>query len=111
MSQFCPSCGFNLVSDKTIARDGFLLDPRGSAAYRGRDIDLTSGEALLLHAIAAQHGRVVPSATLGQRISDSEDPRNVAQVFICRVRQKLHGAALPVPFHNVRGRGYAWGLQ
>ena len=110
MTHACPSCGYNLSRDEVISTDGFMLDPRGVVSFGGRGIDITSGEAMLLHTIASEQGRVLRAETIGQRISDSDDPGNVAQVTVCRVRQKLRDAALPVPFHNVRGRGYAWGL-
>lgn len=106
---YCPSCGYNLTRDEVIERDGFMLDPRGVAAFGGGDLGMTPGEALVLYAVARGGGRPVQRNVILSRISDGCDP-NIVSVLLSRARSKLMSRDVASPIKTVHGRGYAWGL-
>ena len=102
---FCPSCGFNLEADKLIVRGPWRLTPV-EARCAGKRVALTPSEAAVLYTIAAGGGRPVRASTIGERVGlSSEDPANLAAVFVCKLRKKL-GALNPI--ETRRGAGYCW---
>jgi DNA-binding response OmpR family regulator len=104
----CPSCGYNLTRDEVIEIGPWRLDPRGAVSFDGRRLSLTADCAMIMHSIAAAHGRPISLAALLSRIG-SEALTNIIQVQIWRIRDVLRASDIPVPFHTVRSRGYAWG--
>ena len=70
----------------------------------GLPVDLTAREFALLEALAQVPGRIVPRASLEERLYgfDDEVSSNTVEVFIHHLRRKLGEQRIV----NVRGRGY-----
>lgn len=102
---FCPHCGFNLEPDVPIEMGKWKLLP-DMAAFDGWPLPLTRQEASFLHTLAKAAPRSVRVETIGERISDIEDPVGLARVIACKLRKKLPAA----PFETKRygEHGYVW---
>ena len=110
MTHTCPSCGFNLAKDEMVERDGWLLDPRGSAWLNGAEVPLSSGQAVILHTVGGESPRWVRTEALLNRASNSERENTVA-VQMCIIRRRLRelGIAPPIESRHMRhGGGYRW---
>jgi DNA-binding response OmpR family regulator len=70
-----------------------------------KPVDLTAREWLVLECLALRCGRIVSKQQLMQAIStwDEELSANAVEVYVSRVRAKLHGA---VVIRTIRGLGY-----
>ena len=76
----------------------------------GAAVTLTAYEYNLLEYLALNSGRVVSKAELTDHLYDQDFDRdsNVIEVFVGRLRKKLH----PVnPIHTARGQGYRFGIE
>ena len=76
----------------------------------GAPVTLTAYEYNLLEYLALNPGRVVSKTELTDHLYDQDFDRdsNVIEVFVGRLRKKLH----PVnPIHTARGQGYRFGLE
>jgi DNA-binding response OmpR family regulator len=105
----CPHCGFNLVADRPIERDGWVIDPTGQVAFEGAVREVKATWAGILYALAATPGSITTDALLN-RVSDSENV-NVIAVQVSRLRRWLAEAGFPDPIYSSRGRGnygYRW---
>ncbi|GHC82166.1 winged helix-turn-helix domain-containing protein [Novosphingobium pokkalii] len=94
---------------------GWVLDPtfyvvRDAA---GRDVDLTSGEFKLLHALAAHAGQVVSREALLRLVhgDEAEAFDRAIDVAVSRLRAKLvrHGGGALI--RTVRGEGYLFAAR
>ena len=95
-----------------IIRQGALtLDTvKKEVRCQGAPVTLTAYEYNLLEYLALNPDRVVSKAELTDHLYDQEFDRdsNVIEVFVGRLRKKLH----PVnPIHTVRGQGYRFDLE
>lgn len=111
----CPHCGYDLVADVVIEKDGFTLDPRGEISFNSTVIALTSGEVAVLMTIAKAGGRWMRAAVVGDRMSECENPENMVAVLLSRARRKFRELDIPFPVDSRRGRacaefggGYRW---
>jgi len=94
---------------------GWVLDPtyyvvRDSA---GRDVELTSGEFKLLHALAANAGQVISREALLRLVhgAEAEAFDRAIDVAVSRLRSKLvrHGGGALI--RTVRGEGYLFAAR
>ncbi len=95
-----------------IIRQGALtLDTvKKEVRCQGAPVTLTAYEYNLLEYLALNPDRVVSKAELTDHLYDQDFDRdsNVIEVFVGRLRKKLH----PVnPIHTVRGQGYRFDLE
>ena len=100
---FCPHCGYNFEADAPVVSGRWRVTPY-SVELDGRAIHLPLAEAGTLYAIASARGEVVRKEAIANRISDSEDPGNIVDVYLTRLRKKLPG----VPIQTVWGLGCRW---
>lgn len=110
MTETCPHCGYSLKNDEVIERDGWTLDPRGQAKYRGKILPINKTAARLLHSLAKENGRPIEPDILYERCIDNDDPY-VIYAVIAKLRRKLHELKVPCPIQSRRGRhnsGYWW---
>lgn len=110
MIGLCPSCGFNLAKDEPVARDGWVLDPRGSAWLNGEELPLSASRVMLLLTLAKEHPRWVRAEALLHRASDGEEANTIA-VIICQMRRLFRELGVPSPIESRNphaGGGYRW---
>jgi DNA-binding response OmpR family regulator len=113
-ARFCPACGHNLEAEQPVAFGPLAVDPRGEATWRGRKIRLTCGQFLIFDSLAQAGGAIVAKDILAERagFGDSDDPLNVVDVLICRIRRALRAAGVPPTIiRTIRGRGCALDTQ
>lgn len=111
MSGFCPHCGYNLVADKPVARDGWEIDP-GNREVRvsGQAIKVHYSWAVILHSLASA-GRIISAQTLLARISENENLETLrTQVSKLRRHMREHGLQTPIIGHRGLVGGYSWGF-
>ncbi len=109
MTHICPSCGYNLTADAAVERDGWCIDPRGAASYRGVELFTRNTWVQILFTCASMTG-IVKVDVLQARISDSEES-NVAASQLSLMRKRLAYLSVPCPIETVRGdcvSGYRW---
>lgn len=113
MPQSCPNCGCNFKNDYLIDRDGFVIDPRGQAFYRGADLGLTATQVCIFHSIAKENGRYVRTETITSRCCRERNgwPPKTVHVHLHRIRKALAIAGAPDPISNERGRGSTLGYR
>jgi two-component system response regulator QseB len=83
-------------------------DPSARAArWRGQPVDLTARESALLEVLLANPGRIVPKATILEKVYgwDEAIESNALEVYVHHLRRKIH----PAIVRTVRGVGYALG--
>ena len=88
---------------------GWTLDPPQRALCReGRRVELTEGQFTLLHALAAQAGRVVPRAELEAQVAgDGTLTARSIDVYVHRLRKRLAELGVhDLDIECVRGLGY-----
>jgi DNA-binding response OmpR family regulator len=107
---FCPHCARNITPDEPVEIGRWRVSP-WAVIRDGKELEqLTVGERIVLHTLAASEGKFVTGATLGRRAStrlhNEGDPADVAQVLVCRIRSKLGEDS---PIRTVWGHGYKWG--
>ncbi len=94
-----------------ISQGPLSLDTaRKEVRLDGAAVTLTAYEYNLLEYLALNSGRVVSKAELTDHLYDQDFDRdsNVIEVFIGRLRKKLH----PVnPIHTARGQGYRFAIE
>jgi DNA-binding winged helix-turn-helix (wHTH) protein len=90
-----------------------VLDPRGMLVHRGGEVvHLTHGEFWLLATLLASPGNVLTAEQIldevyGSGLYRGDRARNLAKVFVGRIRQKLeHDPLHPTLVLTVRGAGY-----
>jgi len=103
----------NASPDDGRVRVGELtLDPTTrEASFRGRPLELTSGELDLLLVLAAQAGQVVSRKALYQQLKGAahEDFDRSVDLMVSRLRQKLREAGVADDaIKTVRGVGYLY---
>jgi DNA-binding response OmpR family regulator len=84
-----------------------LLDPEHVQAFlHDRCVNLTRVEFGLLHHLATNANRIVPSEELVSRVMHGvhRQGSSLVRVHVCRMRQKLGVAAVAI--RTVRGRGF-----
>jgi len=109
MSDLCPSCGFNLVKDKPIEIDGYVIDQgERTVSYEGKQVSgLTLSQVLMLHSIAKASPSCISSDALLNRMSDS-DNTNLVCVQLGKMRNVFEDIGVTCPVQTVWGRGYRW---
>ncbi len=88
---------------------GWTLDPLQRQLCRGsRQVELTEGQFTLLHALAAQAGRVVPRGELEARVAgDGALTARSIDVYVHRLRKRLAELRVnDLDIESVRGLGY-----
>ncbi len=88
---------------------GWTLDPPQRALCReGRRVELTEGQFTLLHALAAQAGRVVPRAELEAQVAgEGALTARSIDVYVHRLRKRLAELGVhELDIESVRGLGY-----
>lgn len=83
-----------------------MLAPK-HVLYEGRYLPLTPKESELLYELAKLGGRTVSAAILGGWLSATENPSDLAQVMVCKIRKALRGV-VPCPIETDFARGYRW---
>jgi DNA-binding response OmpR family regulator len=102
----CPSCGYNLRSEKPLLAGDFYYDPRGVAMWKGRPIELTSQQHMLLGSLIQANGRIVTRETLINRINEDACAKQV-DVVVCNLKKRLSAAGAPKDLvANVWGKGF-----
>jgi two-component system OmpR family response regulator len=98
-----------IVKDVVLRVGDLELDLVSRAVSRsGRQIDLLPREFQLLEYLVRNQGQIVPRAMLLQHVWDLHfDPMtNIIDVYVGRVRRKVHaGQAYPL-IHTIRGVGF-----
>ena len=92
-----------------VSLGGWTLDPLQRRLSRGsRHVELTEGQFSLLHALAAQAGRVVPRAELETRVAgDGALTARAIDVYVHRLRKRLAEMGVnDLDIESVRGLGY-----
>jgi len=94
----------------TVIRVGSIdLDPVSRQARRsGRDLDLTLRESAFLEYFLRNAGRALSRDMIAAALwpSDAEIASNIIDVYVLRLRAKLHGPGEPPVLATVRGVGY-----
>lgn len=88
---------------------GWVLDPQQRQLSRaGRRVELTSGQFTLLHALAAQAGRVVLRGELEAQVAgDGALTARSIDVYVHRLRKRLAELGVAdIDIESVRGLGY-----
>lgn len=99
---------FALQKEKTqiIHFGGYVFDLGTSQLRRGDElIYLTTGEALLLKALAEQAGKPLSRETLAKCLPGTSNERSI-DVQITRLRKKIEPGVKPLYLQTVRGAGY-----
>ncbi len=116
-SDLCPHCGYNLIADEIVERDGFTIDPRGHVRYEGLLIPgFTPQMVSVMHSLAKANGRKLTASVIADRCgSENADRSNVVAVQICRLRRVLQACDIPCPVQSKlgptrEGGGYWWGV-
>lgn len=104
----CPSCGFDLAKDMPRVVGDWVLRPYDSPIYKGAEIRITPQEAAILWSIVKAGGRPISRHAIMSRCGSEDAISNTTEVLISRLRQKIRDAGVPLPFENLRGRGYRW---
>jgi DNA-binding response OmpR family regulator len=104
MATFCLNCGYNISKDETVERDGWVLMP-GKATHRAAHIDISMGQADILHALADAYPATVSGDALANRSSRGRYSTNSLKSTIFLIRKKLGPLS---PIETVRGEGYCW---
>lgn len=104
----CPHCGYDLVRSGPIERDGYTLTPDGLVYFDGDRVLLTRQEGQLLYTVA-KASRPVSCEIIGERISDTENPYNLVQVLLTRMRAKFRADGNSFPVSTIRNFGLIWG--
>lgn len=108
MSNACPCCGFNLERDEVVERDGFRLDPRGYVEFKGTLLDLRQSGRLILHALAAEDGRICSNGMLRGKIGAEDELSDVVSTQLTYLRRDLVRQGIEPPVQNVWGVGWRW---
>lgn len=104
---FCPHCGYNLETDAAILINDFaMMSSNAPLSWRDHTVKLTSAERIICYTLMRAYPSSVKVATLLDRV-DSESAGNVIDVFICRIRKKLHDLGAPNPIAAM-GRAFVW---
>ena len=94
--------------------DDLILDPFTHQVHRGsRAVELTVREFALLRTLLGRCGHVFSREELLQEVWSDERAasRNVVEVYVRYLRQKLEAGGELRLLHTVRGRGYCLGTQ
>lgn len=96
-----------------ITLGDLVVDPgTRSAAWAGRDLELSPREFAVLHTLAGRPGAVVGKDELRELVWGEGEPvsRNVVEVYVGYVRRKLTAAGAGEVLATERGRGYRVGV-
>lgn len=104
-SPICSRCGYNMIADTPVKRDGWDINPNGAVSYRGQRLPMPQTWAQVLLSVA-RAGFIGRSALL-DRISFTEND-NVLSAQVCKLRRSLREQGVPDPIETIHGRGYAW---
>lgn len=110
VTDLCPQCGYDLVPESPVRRDGWLLDPRlGGVVYCRQWYPLPERWLRIMHTVARCSEPVSVDALLN-RFCDSEYP-NAIHSTISQMNRRLREMGLPTPVRGKVGRevgGYVW---
>lgn len=108
--RICSHCGFDLVSDRLIIRDGFVLDPRGRLYFGEHPILLSKVEFQIVATIMKGSGRTIEYSTLIERHCNAK--RTSYQLLIRQhthnIKAKFKRAEAPYPLRVDYGIGLFW---
>lgn len=109
----CPHCGYNLVPDRLMIRDNFVIDPRGKIFYGEMRVHLTSTEVQILASLMKSKGGTVEYEALAARTVNARkcDPRLILRQHVHNIRKKLEKANVPDPVKPEHGIGYFWNMD
>lgn len=112
-AKICPHCGFNLIHDRLMIKDGYILDPRGQVFYGEKQIKLTATELHILATIMKNDGRTMEYSTLSARTVNARrsDDRLLLRQHIHNMRKKMAEAEAPFPIKPEQGVGYYWNVD
>ena len=99
----------DLAEGEAVEHRGLRVDPlQRLATFAGRDVDLTTLEFELLHAMARAPGRVFSRSDLIERVwgPDFAGVDRVVDVHVSNLRQKLARVGAEELLVTVRGVGY-----
>jgi len=99
----------------SYADDELVIDSdRWEVTLRGQTIELTATERKLLFFLAENHGRVLPTSRILEKIWGHEyvDEVDYVKLYVWRLRQKIEpDPKHPRYIHTERGIGYRFGRQ
>lgn len=111
----CPHCGYSLVQDEPIKRDGFWIDLRGAVLSPSDDaprvvLGLTRAMVSILHTLASS-SRAVSAEILSERAGLTEHSRSSSlYVLICKMRRVFERQGTKAPILTVPMVGYQWSV-
>lgn len=95
---------------RQLERDGVLLDPvRAEASYRGKTVELSRNELLILRILMENAGSIISRSELMDELwqTDAFVDDNTLTVNVNRLRRSLQSAGIPDDFITTRrGLGY-----
>lgn len=95
---------------KQLERDGVLLDPvRAEVSYRGKTVELSRNELLILRILMENAGSIISRSELMDELwqTDAFVDDNTLTVNVNRLRRSLQSAGIPDDFITTRrGLGY-----
>ena len=95
---------------RQLERDGVLLDPvRAEVSYRGKTVELSRNELLLLRILMENAGSIISRSELMDELwqTDAFVDDNTLTVNVNRLRRSLQSAGVPEDFITTRrGLGY-----
>lgn len=98
----------------TLEAGDIVIDAsRRRASRRGRPLDLSPKELMILEYLVRHAGLAVTRDMIGEAVwgKDYNALSNVVEVFINRLRQKIGLVNQPSPIVTVRGAGYMLGVE
>jgi DNA-binding response OmpR family regulator len=109
-SSTCWNCGANQRADLVLIRGDFEIDHRGQCTYQGRAIRLTKKQRAILHTIAKENGRFVPTDVITERCIETRKgwPAKTLLVHLNNIKKKFRAEGIPYPIESERGSGYRW---
>lgn len=109
----CRHCGYNLIADKLIFRDGFIADPRGRVYYGDTWLRLRPVEVQILISLMREGGRTLDYEVLAARTINvrKSTPQLVLRQHVFNIRKALKAAGVPDPVRAENRIGYYWSLN
>ena len=100
----CPHCGYDLMADRPIERDGLWIDPAlRIATWNGQPLGLPGATFTIIYSLVKAWPAYVRTTALAERIGyEGDAPDRMVKTYIHRLRK----AGLPI--RNITAVGYAW---
>jgi DNA-binding response OmpR family regulator len=98
-----------IVRQAVVTTGTVRYDPVSRRATRlARELELTRRETAFLEFFIRNHGRALSREDIADALwpRDADISSNVIDVYVKRLRNKLHGPGEPPVLHTVRGIGY-----